>query len=95
MSEDHVHEEEIVDVSPEKDEPRRGPMVEYVASYNNKKGQLTVIQDVRGFQFDGGFYFLFVMVEGFPVPEVHVLDLSSPNVNNLRVTPVNIIEHED
>ena len=93
MSDDHEYEE-IVDVTPEKDEPRRGPMVEYVATYTNKKGARFTIQDIRGFQFDGGFYFLFVPVEGFPVPEVHVLDLNSPNVNNLRVTPVNVIEHE-
>lgn len=81
----HVHEDVSEDIR-----KAPGPVVEYSASFSTKKGQRIVIDDVRGFQFDGGFYFLFVIVDEMPVPEVHVLDLSSPDVVGLKVTPVRV-----
>jgi hypothetical protein len=83
----HIHEE-----APPQPEPPRGPFVEYEATYHNRKGKMELIEDVRGMQFDSGFYFLFVAVDGMPVPQVRVLDLSSPDVRDLRITPIHLIE---
>jgi hypothetical protein len=84
----HIHADE----EPQQGEPPRGPRVEYEATYVNRKGKMELIEDILGFQFDGGFYFLFVLVEGMPVPQVRVLDLSSPDIRDLRVTPIRLIE---
>jgi hypothetical protein len=94
MSEEHVHEEnpeEILSVEP----PPPRPMIDYEATYQDRKGRTVVIEDIRGFQFDSGFYFLYVVVEGMPVPQVRVLDLSSPDVRNMQVMPVRLIEPND
>jgi hypothetical protein len=91
IDEEHPHIHEDV---PEQGEPPRGPFVEYEATYVNRKGKMELIEDVRGFQFDSGFYFLFVAVEGMPVPQVRVLDLSSPDIRDLRVTPIHLIDQD-
>jgi hypothetical protein len=92
MSEDHVHEDHIYEEEPIPQPPQpQGPYVVYKVLYQNKKGQIITIEDVRGFQFDRGFYFIFVEVEGMPAPEVRVLDLSSNDVRNVSVIPVRLI----
>jgi hypothetical protein len=74
-------------------DPPRGPFVEYEVTYTTRKGKLEIIEDVRGFQFDGGYYFLFIAVEGMPVPQVKVLDLSLPDIRDLQITPIRLIEN--
>jgi hypothetical protein len=53
---------------------------------------MEVIEDILGMQFDRGFYFLFIAVEGMPVPQIRVLDLSSPDIRDLRITPIRLVE---